>query len=303
MAPLRGLVRGHPGSPRSPRAPRHPRGGATSQDGAASARGAAGAAHALTALTGQLVLANFLPPFLGLWQAEYGVSYGYGLATALSGALLLARGLPMPVVLHAGCLCFYGARLSLFLLYRETCIARFREFRDRIEERSRESGSRWSRLPFLSACAVLYLGLAAPVAMASTAACTASATLEKLLIYKIAVPGLSSENPLRFKFLRKMSPVVEVCSEEAALSLSAVLFFVFSFCSFFFTEVVLMCSGCLVAALGDVWKSVAKARRGSDALVTDGPYALLRHPNYTGDGEGRRGGRGGEWSYRLLLRN
>ena len=30
------------------------------------------------------------------------------------------------------------ARLALFLLYRELCIARFREFRDKIETRSRE---------------------------------------------------------------------------------------------------------------------------------------------------------------------
>ena len=61
-------------------------------------------------ITGSLALASFLPPLLGLWQAEYGVSYGYGLATAVSGALLLRRDLPMPVALHAGCLCFYGVR-------------------------------------------------------------------------------------------------------------------------------------------------------------------------------------------------
>ena len=185
-------------------------------------------AHAAASLTGSLVVANFLPPFLGLLQAEYGVSYGYGLATAFSGALLFAGNLPMPVALHAGCLCFYGVRLSLFLLYRELCIARFREFRDRIEQRSRDSGSRWSRVPFLSACAVLYLGLAAPVAMA-----TAAPSVERFLAYKIAVG--------------------------------------------------LMCSGCLLAALGDFWKSLAKAKRGEDALVTGGPFAIFRHPNYTGE--------------------
>ena len=35
--------------------------------------------------------------------------------------------------LHAACLCAYGLRLGLFLLYRELCIKRFREFRDKIE--------------------------------------------------------------------------------------------------------------------------------------------------------------------------
>lgn len=193
-------------------------------------KGAASSATATAALSGSLVVANFLPPFLGLLQAEYGVSYGYGLATAFSGALLLGNlpNLPMPVALHAGCLCFYGARLSLFLLYRELCIARFREFRDRIEQRSRDSGSRWSRVPFLSACAVLYLGLAAPIAMAS-----AAPSVGRFLVYKIFVG--------------------------------------------------LMCSGCFLAALGDCWKSLAKGKRGEDALVTGGPFAIFRHPNYTGE--------------------
>jgi len=35
--------------------------------------------------------------------------------------------------LHAACLCAYGLRLGLFLLYRETSIPRFREFREKIE--------------------------------------------------------------------------------------------------------------------------------------------------------------------------
>jgi hypothetical protein len=36
-------------------------------------------------------------------------------------------------MLHAGCLCLYGLRLGLFLLYRETAIPRFRAFRETIE--------------------------------------------------------------------------------------------------------------------------------------------------------------------------
>ena len=38
-----------------------------------------------------------------------------------------------------------------------------------------------------------------------------------------------------------------------------------------------------VAAAGDLWKSVVKARRGPGHLVTSGPFARLRHPNYTGE--------------------
>jgi steroid 5-alpha reductase family enzyme len=38
-----------------------------------------------------------------------------------------------------------------------------------------------------------------------------------------------------------------------------------------------------VAALGDVWKTVVKARKGADFLVRSGPFKWLRHPNYTGE--------------------
>eukprot|EP00913_Durusdinium_trenchii_P012506 g11742.t1 len=38
-----------------------------------------------------------------------------------------------------------------------------------------------------------------------------------------------------------------------------------------------------VAAFGDIYKSVVKAQQGQNAIVTTGPYALLRHPNYTGE--------------------
>jgi steroid 5-alpha reductase family enzyme len=41
--------------------------------------------------------------------------------------------------------------------------------------------------------------------------------------------------------------------------------------------------GFWVAALGDAWKYLAKASRGASVLVTGGPYAVLRHPNYQGE--------------------
>jgi len=41
--------------------------------------------------------------------------------------------------------------------------------------------------------------------------------------------------------------------------------------------------GWAVAAFGDLYKSIVKAKDGKDAIVTGGPYALLRHPNYTGE--------------------
>ena len=47
--------------------------------------------------------------------------------------------------------------------------------------------------------------------------------------------------------------------------------------------VALMYAGFLTAAVGDLWKSAVKARAGGDAFVTSGPFAVLRHPNYTGE--------------------
>ncbi|GMH91116.1 hypothetical protein TrVE_jg5047 [Triparma verrucosa] len=41
--------------------------------------------------------------------------------------------------------------------------------------------------------------------------------------------------------------------------------------------------GFAFGAFGDFWKQVVKATKGKDALVTSGPFALLRHPNYTGE--------------------
>jgi steroid 5-alpha reductase family enzyme len=41
--------------------------------------------------------------------------------------------------------------------------------------------------------------------------------------------------------------------------------------------------GFAIAALGDAQKTAVKASKGEEALVTGGIYALLRHPNYTGE--------------------
>ena len=45
----------------------------------------------------------------------------------------------------------------------------------------------------------------------------------------------------------------------------------------------LMYAGFVIAALGDTVKSIVKAKKGKDTLVTAFPHNLLRHPNYTGE--------------------
>jgi steroid 5-alpha reductase family enzyme len=41
--------------------------------------------------------------------------------------------------------------------------------------------------------------------------------------------------------------------------------------------------GFIMAALGDLQKSVVKANKGEDTLVTGGIFRFLRHPNFTGE--------------------
>jgi len=120
--------------------------------------------------TAQLLVAVCtVPTLLGYWKSEYGVSYAYALATLAAGALIIKAAQTQVAALHAGCLCLYGLRLGLFLLYRETSIKRFREFREKIETKASERGSRLGRTPFILGCSFLYVGLAAPLMVTAPA--------------------------------------------------------------------------------------------------------------------------------------
>ena len=179
---------------------------------------------------GVLAAAAVAPMLLGFWKTEYGVSYAYGGAMAAFGALVLPAASSPLARAHALVLILYGIRLNAFLLYREIFIARFRKFRERIEQRTKAKGGRLTRTPFLLGCSFLYYCMGAPL----------------LLTAPVAAPG----------------------------GLSSVLLM---------GETALMYLGFLLAALGDLQKSVAKSRRGENALVTSGIYKYLRHPNYTGE--------------------
>jgi len=174
-----------------------------------------------------LAAACTVPTLLGYWKSEYGVSYAYGTAMLATGSMVISS-VPSASLAraHAMCVALYGLRLNLFLLYREIAIERFREFREKIEARAVERGSRIARTPFILSCAALYLGMAAPLVVTAQAASLGP-----------AAPAL-------------------LC---------------------------LMYAGLVTAAVGDLWKTVNKAREGSDALVTSGPFHWLRHPNYSGE--------------------
>lgn len=49
------------------------------------------------------------------------------------------------------------------------------------------------------------------------------------------------------------------------------------------TFIALAYEGFYVAAWGDLIKTRVKAKEGEDALVVSGPFALVRHPNYSGE--------------------
>lgn len=111
-----------------------------------------------------VALACLIPSLLGFYKSEYGVSYAYGGAIATTAWMVL-QGVPITSLagLHSLALLVYGLRLNLFLLYREVNIPRFRDFREKIEDRAQKKGSRIARTPFVVSVAVLYACMATPL--------------------------------------------------------------------------------------------------------------------------------------------
>ncbi len=196
-----------------------------------------------------IIAASVLPTCIGYYRYEYGVSYGYGTATAATAYLVYralqttsATAFASIAQCHALAIIFYGLRLNFFLFFRETFLERFKRMRERIEDRQRKKedgtgiiGKMINRTPFILSCSMLYAGLAAtPLISANLIEMAAAPTCERaLLAYK---------------------------------SLVGMTWF-----------------GFILGALGDFTKSFAKARKGPDHLVTGGVFSLFRHPNYTGE--------------------
>ena len=104
-----------------------------------------------------------VPTLLGYVKSEWGVSYAYGGATALVGALTLPHATTAVGRAHALTILLYGARLNVFLLWRELSFERFRKLRERIEDRAVSRGSRLARTPFIASCSFLYFCMTAPL--------------------------------------------------------------------------------------------------------------------------------------------
>ena len=140
-----------------------------------------------------------LPTCVGFWKSEYGVSYAYGGATAIMGALVL-RAAPTPLAAaHAAAVLVYGVRLNAFLLWRELNIPRFREFREKVEARAVSAGGRLKRTPFVLSCAALYACLAAPAIVTSSTAATGVLTTALVGVAgRTAISGTLTTRASRF---------------------------------------------------------------------------------------------------------
>ena len=117
------------------------------------------------------VWTSFLPPFLGFYKSEYGVSYAYGFATAFTAISVIRRcssSINPLMSLHAAALIFYGLRLNLFLFVRTCLSSRMKQLQQNIEERALKRGNRFkTRAPFILSCGLLYYGLVAPLLFTS----------------------------------------------------------------------------------------------------------------------------------------
>lgn len=199
-----------------------------------------------------VVATTLTPTLLGFYKYEYGVSYAYGTATAATAALalrsLLSASAPTPFTLwsqlHAAAIVFYGIRLNFFLLYREIFLERFRKMREKIEDkRTSRTSEKENLLSKIASRTPFVLGCA-------------------FLYAGLGTPTLISA---------KMSDSAVVMSSKKGLSL---------------LYKVLVCGtwfGFGLGAIGDFNKSIIKALKGEDHLVTSGVYRLFRHPNYTGE--------------------
>lgn len=129
-----------------------------------------------------IALACLVPSCLGYYKSEYGVSYGYGIAIAALADIIYKSvdrnyGFTPPTFwpgitaakTHTSVYTFYGWRLCVFLLGRESFVPRMREARDRIEDRAVERGGRLARTPFILICATLYGCLSAPLMLSAKA--------------------------------------------------------------------------------------------------------------------------------------
>jgi steroid 5-alpha reductase family enzyme len=133
--------------------------------------------------------------------------------------------------------------------------------------------------PALHAAALLFYGLRLDVFLLYRELCIPRFRKFRETIEKKAPPNRASRTPFILScallYACMASPLfVTATTTTTSVAASSVAVQV---------SIVLTWAGFLMAALGDWTKSVGKARRGEDALITNGIFRFFRHPNYTGE--------------------
>ena len=195
-----------------------------------------------------LVWTCLLPPCLGWYKSFYTVSYGYGFAMALS-ALVVMRQLSLAT----------SSSSSLLVpIY-------------------------WLSIPFCHAAAVFFYGVRLTIFLSIR---SRQSTKIRQMIQDREDRALARGNrwTTRLPFIATsallygglIAPIVA----SAACSWSSTPLVV----QYLARGLVgLQWFGFLLAAIGDGTKTYVKSKEGEDYLVTSGIFALLRHPNYTGE--------------------
>lgn len=197
----------------------------------------------MTSITDLAVVCT-VPTTIGFWKREYGVSYAYGIAMAASGAVVMRSATLTGLSFwHSMAHLVYGVRLCLFLLWRELYVPKFRTLRDKIEARAPGITMEVEQKPLIWRL-VARIAARVPFILGCS-----------MLYFCMSLPLLSSARcPASAQPRAIVAPLLALAY-----------------------------TGLTVAAVGDLHKSLAKARRGERTLVTKGLYTVLRHPNYTGE--------------------
>mmetsp|Transcript_7556 Transcript_7556/g.10028 ORF Transcript_7556/g.10028 Transcript_7556/m.10028 type:complete len:375 (+) Transcript_7556:126-1250(+) len=193
-------------------------------------------------------LACLIPTLSGFYKSEYGVSYAYGTAMTATSLLVLRSLLSASAPLDS--IAVVHAAAVLFYGVRLNLFLAYREiflprFRHMRERIEDRAKSRGSRL-------------------SRTPFIVSCAALYAFL----ATPFLVTS-----KSCAEMS--IKCCSGE-----SGVVGIIWNLVR---AAVVATWGGFLIEAWGDFAKSIGKAQKGEDALITGGIFRFFRHPNYTGE--------------------
>lgn len=197
-----------------------------------------------------LIMTNLLPTCIGFYKYEYGVSYAYGMATATTAYLTLQSLVSAPVTTAFVTAAQIHAAAIVFYGVRLNSFLFYREF---FNKRFRLMRERIEQRQIDKEKDTGWIGRflnRAPFVLSCS-----------MLYAGLAAPLLVSAKIIEIGASPTCNMALNVYKGLVGLT-----WFGFS-----------------LGALGDYTKSIIKAKKGPDHLVTGGVYRFFRHPNYTGE--------------------